>query len=135
METETSKQLSNDFIGMSLSWGTMRTCDLYPDFMSFLEEHDKGSAARIREEYKDVIEKLDAAIEDNHNSSIYSGTEYVEDEEFLLESLFDALNDIAPEYCYFGSSEGDGSDYGFWQIDYIDGDVSEDDLVDFLISI
>jgi hypothetical protein len=37
---------------------------------------------------------------------------------FLLDDLFDNLNDIASQYdCYFGSNEGDGSDFGFWKYD------------------
>lgn len=32
----------------------------------------------------------------------------------LVNELQDALNEHAPPYCYFGTSEGDGSDFGFW---------------------
>lgn len=31
-----------------------------------------------------------------------------------LQDLFDILDSIAPEGCYFGALEGDGSCYGFW---------------------
>ena len=41
----------------------------------------------------------------------------------IVSELFDALNDYAPPYGYFGAHRGDGADYGFW--------LSEDVLRDF----
>lgn len=38
-------------------------------------------------------------------------TEQANDDAF---ELFDILDSIAPEGCYFGAHEGDGSCYGFW---------------------
>ena len=36
---------------------------------------------------------------------------------FLMEVLFDALDDLSPQGHYFGSHPGDGSDFGFWPIE------------------
>ena len=32
----------------------------------------------------------------------------------VLSELFNALNDYAPDYAYFGENDGDGACYGFW---------------------
>jgi hypothetical protein len=35
----------------------------------------------------------------------------------LVNDLADALNEYAPDGCYFGAHDGDGSDFGFWSLD------------------
>jgi hypothetical protein len=87
----------------SVSSGTMRTEDLIDAFVPVLEALDAkhGVHAAL------IAEVL--AIEDFDSE--------VEDEDGLLEALFDALNECAPEGYYFGSHEGDGADYGFWQVE------------------
>jgi hypothetical protein len=33
----------------------------------------------------------------------------------ILYDIADALNECAPDGCYFGAHVGDGSDFGFWE--------------------
>lgn len=88
----------------SISHGTMRAEDLIPEFAWHLDYllrkqprsfPRKAHRALIREANK--VEDFDS-----------------DDAGFVLEELFDALNEYAPPYFYFGAHEGDGSDYGFW---------------------
>jgi hypothetical protein len=91
----------------SISHGTMRPEDLIPEFIYTLKQLD------TEKRYARLIEEAEAI------------TDFDSDEasEILNEDLFNALNEFAPPYFYFGSHPGDGSDYGFW--------LSEDCLVDF----
>lgn len=34
----------------------------------------------------------------------------------VIDDLFDLLDDLAPNGYYFGATDGDGSDFGFWTI-------------------
>ena len=83
----------------SISHGTLRTEDLLDSFAYELEYvraiDDERSSALVREAY---------AVTD------FDG----ENASWLVDELQDALNEYAPPYCYFGTHEGDGSDFGFW---------------------
>ena len=81
---------------------THRSQDLIPAFLEVIKDTP---------EYAQLLNKLPSyAMEDNDS-------EWWESEDamyFLNETLWDVLNKYAPEGYYFGSTEGDGSDFGFW---------------------
>ena len=95
---------------MIVSKATLRIQDLIPAFLSVLRERDSATYDQIM-----VNRYLSAhALEDDE-------AEYWESEDalWLLEELFDVLNDTAEEGEYFGAHEGDGSLFGFWPAEEI----------------
>lgn len=96
--------LSQDFVNVSLSHATMRPEDLIPAFANFLSEQ------------KGIDPTLYPVVGPGYDFNS-------EDADWLLDSLFDKLNAIAPEGTYFGAHPGDGSDYGFWEFE----DETEED--------
>lgn len=94
----------------TVSHGTLRTCDLIPAFLDALREVAPDAYAQVVCTPFSVIPS-DASGDNSH--------EFWEsdDAQSLLESLFDTLNEYAPEGYYFGAHLGDGSDFGFWECD------------------
>jgi len=83
--------------------GTLRTEHLILAFLEELEAIDRDRADSF-------WERIPAeAFEDLENEWWSSEEAY-----WMVEELFDVLNEFAPPYCYFGALEGDGSDFGFW---------------------
>jgi len=106
--------MSNTNVSLgSISHGTMRECDLIPTFMDELRELDSKAADRIVAEYGQGF--IDRCSTDGGLD--YSLTGEVDNQGWLLESLFDALDACAPDGSYFGAHPGDGADYGFWEVD------------------
>ena len=83
----------------SVSTATMRPEDLIPAFLDCLNDLDEDRCAAILAEYPEY-----------NNEDFYD----TDDAQWLLEGLFDALDEYAPPFSYFGAHEGDGADYGFW---------------------
>lgn len=99
------------FEPMIISNGTMRPADLIPTFASTarwmlcnvphpIEFMERGSAIR------DLVIEAES-LDDFDNENAY----------WILDDLFDALDDLAPEGFYFGALEGDGACYGYWRIE------------------
>ena len=88
----------------TISWGTLRNQDLIPSFMDVLLDHDLSTAHALQKEYREVFQNID-------NDEFMATSE---DATYLVDALVDALNEIAPPFHYFGATDGDGSDFGFW---------------------
>lgn len=98
----------------SISSGTMRADDLIPAFaaeLAYLDKDDNAFADLIRE--ADETEDYDS-----------------EDAADILEELFEALNEFAPTYGYFGAHPGEGADYGFWLHEDWQQNMRDDDVLE-----
>jgi hypothetical protein len=90
--------------------GTHRPEDLIPALLEELGRIDPRAASELRLEsasFLDLVEGEAAAAE---KRGAWLSDEAAE----LLESLFDALEERAPEGLYFGAHWGDGADLGWW---------------------
>lgn len=115
-----------------ISEGTFRDEDLIPRFLNEIQYIDPARITKLRkdpewriitnwfknhgdEDHRGCTKRLIAHQKKTgviakgskvwHQSFYYS--EYTSE-------LFDVLNELAPPYCSFGSSEGDGACFGFW---------------------
>lgn len=95
----------------SISSGTMRAEDLIPAFSDALIELDDDYT------YGTLIAKSKAWITVANMPAMNDdpGEAFADAGQEILTELFDALNEAAPDYGYFGAFEGDGADYGFWR--------------------
>ena len=106
----------------SVSHGTMLERDLIPTFADLLDELDSDG-----EHYRLI---LDARHIDPDDYEEREDLGLVEEISGVLEDLFNALEEYAPDFCYFGSHEGDGSDYGFWPCwEQIDEEAENGNLI------
>jgi hypothetical protein len=96
------KRLGNEWIGSSVSHATLREADLIPAFEGML---DIAGVEYVRPPSVAKLLLDQPLTDDEHEEIGY----------YLNETLFDLLNDIAPEGTSFGSHPGDGSDFGFWE--------------------
>ncbi len=94
--------LSQDFVNVSLSHATMRPEDLIPTFVEFLWSEGYHVSRYVYNAYR----RVNAGLEERPDEFY-----------FATDELFDALDAIAPEGTYFGAHPGDGSDFGFWEIE------------------
>jgi len=96
----------------TISHGTLRTQDLLPAFLETLTarggEIPKDLECGTHIEYLNWP-SLDTTACDDDDKFWDS-----EDAMWDMEALTDALQTLCPPFVYFGTLEGDGSDFGFW---------------------
>ena len=97
----------------TISHGTMREEDLIPAFMSVLDSEAPDAAAKIREEFgASFVERCCTPL-----GMEYPNVGEMSNRSWLLEMIWEAMEEAAPEGTEFGAIEGDGSDYGFWAVE------------------
>jgi hypothetical protein len=111
----------------SISHGTLRTQDLLPVFLeTFMAlggnvPSDLECGAYI--EYLNWPNPATTACDDE--DKFWDS----EDAMWDMEALTDGLNNLCPSFVYFGTLEGDGSDFGFWvDRDALDEAITQHDV-------
>ena len=98
----------------SISSGTMRPEDLIPTFAAELHHvciSRRDIPAKIRSKHYILFRVITGRL--TNDSENYFDTDG-SDAEADLDALFDALQEYAGPYFYFGAHPGNGSDYGYW---------------------
>jgi len=104
-----------------VSSGTLRDSDILDAMLSVLERYRPIK-------YKDLIAKgrdiLDSYPDFGYISYCYDEVDeliyplLIDELDWLInEDLFNAMQDVAPSGCYYGSNPGDASLLGFWPPD------------------
>jgi len=96
-------------INESISHGTLRTQDLLPAFIDAVRDYAPSHYEAIMVAPFSFIP--DHVLDEGDDAEWWDS----EEARWKLDELTDILNEHAPDGCYFGSHEGDGSDFGFWQ--------------------
>ena len=110
---ETRTQYINPVIQTgTVSHGTMNPIDLVPVFADLLAELSGNNPESPESGLLHDCHKYRNGLINRVNDSDFDETESE-----LVNDLFDALNEYAPDGFYFGAHCGDGSDYGFWQVE------------------
>jgi len=98
----------------SVSEGTLREENLISAFADELSYYLKRLrlSRDQRKRFADLIRDASGQVEVLNSERDFDHDR--DDAGELVDQLVDALNEIAPPYCYFGAIEGDGADFGFW---------------------
>lgn len=108
---EQSNQTIYAELDQSVIRATLRSQDLIPAFLEVIRDTPEYAQISMGL-YGDLSVISDAGAGDDDERWESEDVSY-----FLNEELWDVLNDYAPDGYYFGNTEGDGSDFGYWKIE------------------
>lgn len=108
----------------SVSTGTLRPDDLIPKFLDVadgltLSREERTTVKRIRRDFESGYQvtrdafMANVAPETDPDFDLLDN-EIAEDKDSDCQDLVDILDDHVPDFCRFGSHEGDGADFGCW---------------------
>ena len=113
--------------------GTLRLQDLIPAFLSALEDRVEASTfepgaddpERVAAvgQAQEAMGEIEARVPEDDSDPYWDSEEAYWD----YDSLSDWLSEFAPDGCYFGTLEGDASDFGFWPLE----DPQEEEPIDW----
>jgi len=113
------EHLSDHFRNAIISSHTLRVQDLIQSFMSFLEDELPINAPdHVKREYEVIrgINYVQRACDGDWSEPFADMDDATHESlSYALEDVFNLMQCIAPKGCYFGSSEGDGACFGFWE--------------------
>jgi len=102
-------QYGNPFNTGTVTHGTLRTQDLLRAFAKEYESlapFNERTLVRGAYEAADLLDREGDAVSDSDHDLCAE----------IISDLSEALDRIAQAHgCYFGTTEGDGSDFGFWE--------------------
>jgi hypothetical protein len=99
---EKTKYLIYAVPGHSISSGTLRPQDLLPKFLKVIRETG---------EYVQISIALPYYPFENDNDTWWD-----QEGQYVLQEVMAVLEKYAPDGYYFGTREGDGADFGYWEI-------------------
>ena len=110
----------------SVSHGTLRPQDLMPAFLSALADLRQPIPGNIEAtKYMEYVGDMFTTAAIDEDDEFWDSEEV----QFDMDDLIEALNNNLPPFVYFGTLEGDGSDFGFWvDRDALDEAITQHDV-------
>jgi hypothetical protein len=104
-------KLSQDYVGFTLSEGTLREEDLLDAFNGFAMNHLSGQDGKgsPKERMLDLVQEASDLLKEGDPDGIVS--------EIINEEIWAIMDEIAPEGTMFGAHEGDGACFGYWSVE------------------